>query len=114
MGGGGEPAAERQCAANHDPAVFPDGGRFDLDRHPARLLTFGKGVHFCLGSHLARAEMQVSLSVLLDRLEGLRLTDPANARITHAVLRGPHKLAVAFDRLRTPDSVTMRIRIGRE
>jgi hypothetical protein len=58
--------------------------------------------------------MQVSLSVLLDRLEGLRLTDPANARITHAVLRGPRKLAVAFDRLRTPDSVTMRIRIGRE
>jgi cytochrome P450 len=41
VGGGGEPAAERQCAANHDPAVFPDGGRFDLDRHPARLLSFG-------------------------------------------------------------------------
>ena len=100
--------------ANHDPAVFPEGERFDLDRHPTKLLTFGKGVHFCLGSHLARAEMQVSLSVLLDRLEGLRLADPANTRITSAVLRGPRSLRVVFDRLLPAERVQMRTRIGRE
>jgi len=100
--------------ANHDPAMFADGERFDLDRRPAKLLTFGKGVHFCLGSHLARAEMQVSLCVLLDRLEGLRLADSGNSRITSAVLRGPRRLAVAFERLLPPSAVRMHTRIGRE
>jgi cytochrome P450 len=100
--------------ANHDPAVFPDGERFDLDRRPTRLLTFGKGVHFCLGSHLARAEMQVSLCVLLDRLEGLRLVDPDHTRVTQAVLRGPRSLRVAFDRVLPAERVRFRTRIGRE
>jgi cytochrome P450 len=102
------------ASANHDEAVFPDGERFAIERRPTRLLTFGKGVHFCLGSHLARSEMQVSLSVLLDRLQGLRLCDAANTRITHAVLRGPRHMPVIFDRLLRADSVQLRTRIGRE
>ena len=102
------------ATANHDPAVFPDPHRFDLDRHPGRMLTFGKGVHFCLGSHLARTEMQLSLAVLLDRLEGLRLVDPEHTHITHAVLRGPRAMRVAFDRVLPADRVRYRLRIGRD
>jgi len=44
-------------AANRDPAVYPDPDRFDVMRHPTQVMTFGFGAHFCLGAHLARAEI---------------------------------------------------------
>jgi cytochrome P450 len=87
-------------AANRDPAVFPDPDRFDVLRAPTGVMTFGFGTHFCLGAHLARAELDVALRVLLERLPGLRLTDTEGVRITgtiHHLLRGPNRLPVAFD-----------------
>ncbi len=45
-----------------DPAVFPDPDRFDVTRHPTSVMTFGFGTHFCLGVHLARAEIDVALA----------------------------------------------------
>jgi cytochrome P450 len=91
-------------AANRDPAVFPDPDRFDVRRRPATVMTFGYGVHFCLGAALARAELDVALRVLLERLPNLRLdTTAAGAegmRITgtiHHLLRGPNRLPVRFD-----------------
>jgi len=101
------------ASANHDPEVFADPDRFDLERRSSRMLTFGKGVHFCLGSHLARAEMQISLGVLLDRLEGLSLVDPEHTQITQAILRGPRALRVAFDKVLPAGSVRGGVRIGR-
>lgn len=84
--------------ASRDAAVYPDPGRFDLMRHPQRLVTFGGVPHFCLGVHLARAELATSLELLLERLPGLRLTQgPMPARL--AVLRGVQRLPVAFDDL---------------
>jgi len=83
-------------AANRDPRVFPDPDRFDLDRANKDQLTFGRGLHFCLGSHLARAELRVGLAALLERLPGLRLVEPAAVRIVSGVLRGPEALRVAF------------------
>ena len=62
-------------AANRDPAVFPDPDRFDVTRHPTPVMTFGFGTHFCLGAHLARAEIDVALRVILERLP-----EPAPAR----------------------------------
>ena len=89
------------ASANRDPLVFDDPDRFDVDRHPTATMTFGFGTHFCLGAHLARAEIDISLEVLAQRLPGLRLADDADdVRIgaTFAqLLRGPNRLPVRFD-----------------
>jgi cytochrome P450 len=87
-------------AANRDPAVFPDPDRFDVGRRAASVMTFGFGHHFCLGAHLARAEIEVALRVLLTRLPRLRFADADGVRITgtiHHLLRGPNRLPVRFD-----------------
>lgn len=81
-------------AANRDPAVFPDPDRFDLDRDNQHHVAFGFGNHFCLGAHLARAEMRVGLEVLLERLDDLRLE--REPRMLGAVLRGPDAVEVRF------------------
>jgi cytochrome P450 len=86
-------------AANRDPAQFEDPDRFDVRRRTPSTLTFGFGQHFCLGAHLARAEIEISLKVLLSRLPRLRLTDDPQVRIgaTFAqMLRGPNRLPVRF------------------
>jgi cytochrome P450 len=84
------------AAANRDPAHFDEPDRFDVERRPQPIMTFGIGPHFCLGAHLARAELTGALSVLLSRLPGLRLVDPDATRIAGTVLRGPERLPVRF------------------
>ncbi len=79
-------------AANRDPAVYDDPNRFDLDRHPTNTMTFGLGVHFCLGSHLARRELEVAIRALIERLTHIELL--GEARITGTVLRGPECIRV--------------------
>jgi cytochrome P450 len=61
-------------SANHDETQFPAPGEFRLDRgpHPAHL-SFGHGIHYCLGAPLARLEGRVALELLLERLPDLRL-----------------------------------------
>jgi cytochrome P450 len=86
-------------AANRDPAAFPDPDSFDVTRHPTSVMTFGFGTHFCLGAHLARAEIEVALQVILARLPNLRLRETDGVRITgtiHHLLRGPNRLPVSF------------------
>jgi cytochrome P450 len=88
-------------AANRDPAAFPDPDRFDVTRHPTSVMTFGFGTHFCLGAHLARAEIDTALRVILERLPDLRLAEAPgpDVRITgtiHNLLRGPNRLPVEF------------------
>ncbi|MFN8625711.1 MAG: cytochrome P450 [Candidatus Binatia bacterium] len=85
------------ATANRDPAVFEAPDEFRLQRPQRDSLTFGAGPHFCLGSHLARAELQVSLGLLLDRLQGLRLATNDVSGPTGAVLRGVRHLPVVFD-----------------
>ena len=58
---------------NHDPDVFADPGRFDIDRNPRQHITFGFGVHQCVGQPLARLELEVVYSTLYRRIPTLRL-----------------------------------------
>lgn len=87
------------AAAGRDPAAYPDPDRFDVARPARRLLTFGHGVHFCLGSHLARREMEVAIGVLLERFPRMTLAEPDGVVFSGAVLRGPQRLRT---RLRGP------------
>ncbi|MEV0685488.1 cytochrome P450 [Nocardia sp. NPDC050378] len=65
-------------AANRDPTMFTDPDAFDLDRNGARAqLAFGKGVHFCVGSALAKLEAVAAITALLERSTSITL-DPDN------------------------------------
>ncbi|MEV0279734.1 cytochrome P450 [Streptomyces sp. NPDC050610] len=88
------------CAANRDPARFPDPDTLDFDRAQGPHLAFGHGIHFCPAAALARVELQIALRTLLDRLPGLRPAVPdEEVEWIPAVLgRGTDRLPVAFDR----------------
>jgi cytochrome P450 len=77
-------------SANHDPAVYPDHPeRLDITRPNVKPLSFGGGIHFCLGAQLARIEAEIAISTLLRRLPDLRLDDAENPEWRPAfVLRG--------------------------
>jgi cytochrome P450 len=67
------------ASANHDPAVYPDHPeRLDITRPNVKPLSFGGGIHFCLGAQLARIEAEIAISTLLRRLPDLRLDDAVN------------------------------------
>lgn len=75
----GDSVAAFLTAANRDPVTFPDPHRFDITRHPNPHLSFGTGVHFCLGFQLARAEAAIAFERFLDRFPDARLAvDPAS------------------------------------
>jgi pimeloyl-[acyl-carrier protein] synthase len=65
------------AAANRDPEHFAEPERFDIGRSPNRHLSFGLGIHFCLGAPLARTEARLGLGRLLERLPNLRLAEPS-------------------------------------
>jgi len=85
-------------AANHDPAQFPDSDRYDIFRPVAdRHITFGFGIHRCVGAHLAEAELSVMLERSLDRLPNLRLDPEASdVHMTGLGFRLPTHLPVVF------------------
>ncbi|MBL7497149.1 cytochrome P450 [Frankia sp. CNm7] len=84
-------------SANREAERNPDPDRFDIFRAGRQHISFGHGVHICLGMHLARLEMRVALNTLLDRLPGLRLDpDGDDPHIHGQVFRSPTSLPVLF------------------
>jgi cytochrome P450 len=85
-------------SANRDPAVFPDRpDQLDITRPNVRPLSFGGGIHFCLGAQLARIEAEIAISTLLRRLPDLRLDDADNPQWRPTfVLRGLKALPASW------------------
>jgi cytochrome P450 len=67
-------------AANRDPKRFPEPDAFHPGRTPNPHVSFGAGIHFCVGAPLARLELAVALPILFVRLPGLRLIEPPRYR----------------------------------
>jgi pimeloyl-[acyl-carrier protein] synthase len=86
-------------AANRDPAQFPEPDRLDIRRANASSnITFGHGIHYCLGAPLARLEAQIAFASLLRRLPRLRLVDEAVVWRGLLSVRGVQTLLLAFDK----------------
>jgi cytochrome P450 len=82
-------------AANRDPSRHADAARFDPGRAPVPHVSFGAGIHFCIGAPLARLEMQVAMPILFERLPGLRLAGTPRYRNTWH-FHGLEALSVAW------------------
>ena len=100
---GGQTIAAGQCvlavigAANRDPAFFRDPQRLDITRARNPHLSFGRGIHFCLGAPLARLETQIAFGELLRRLPDLALDlDAPPEWNPNIVIRGLTTLPVRF------------------
>jgi cytochrome P450 len=85
-------------AANRDPAVFENPDRFDIARKDLRPLSFGGGIHFCLGAQLARIEAAVVFETVLRRLPELRLVELDQPKWRSSfTLRGLIELPVVWE-----------------
>jgi cytochrome P450 len=82
------------AGANHDPHRFPNPNDLDPDRWPNKHLTFGAGVHRCVGSHLARVMLQVALEEVLTSMHDIELVEPVE--YYQATARGPKALNITF------------------
>ena len=85
-------------SANHDPAVYPDRPEsLDITRPNVKPLSFGGGIHFCLGAQLARIEAEIAIASLLRRLPDLRLDNAENPQWRPTfVLRGLKELPASW------------------
>lgn len=83
-------------ACNRDPRVFPDPEKFDITRAEIKHLAFGEGIHFCLGAYLARAEAEIALRTLFNRMPNLSLKSDKVTYLEPFGLRGLKELHVTF------------------
>jgi cytochrome P450 len=83
-------------AAGRDPAVFDHPGQIDLDRPHCRHLTFGAGVHRCIGSNLARLQIRIAVQQLLIRLGPFWIPEGGEVRYSSRQSRGPSSIPLEF------------------
>ena len=85
------------AAANRDPAIYNHPDHFDITRHaPAPMLTFGGGIHYCLGAHLAKAELAEALTTMAHRMPHIRRNGPAPWKPPIGI-SGPTTLHINYD-----------------
>lgn len=86
-------------AGNHQPELFESPGEFDMRRANARKhISFGYGIHFCLGARLARLEGEIAIETLSQRLPSLRLAADQHLQYSaNITFRGPVALHVEWD-----------------
>ena len=84
-------------SANRDPAIYRDPDRLDVTRRDVRPLSFGGGIHYCVGAQLARMEGEIAIATLLRRLPKLRIDDIDHPDWRQTfVLRGLNKLPASW------------------
>src|SRR5687767_6256980 len=89
------------ATANMDPSVYPDPHAFDITREvTAPHMTFGSGIHYCLGASLARAELQEALPILARRMPNMAVDGVVEWKPPTVGIWGPSRLPLRF----TPDA----------
>lgn len=88
------------ASANRQPDIFAEPNTFDIHRsNAAHHISFGKGIHYCLGANLAKFEAQIVLEVLAERVPSLRLVQDQELKSSpNITFRGPEQLMVEWDR----------------
>jgi len=84
-------------SANRDENIFPNPDELDITREPNKHLSFGQGIHFCLGAPLARLEAEIAINTLLQGIPDLRLSVPSHSLRWRAsmILRGLESLPIS-------------------
>jgi cytochrome P450 len=85
-------------SGNRDERVFPEADRFDVHRDTSDMLSFGHGLHFCLGAALARLESRVALEEVQARLRGWEIDPTGLVRIHSVNVRGFAAMPIEFER----------------
>lgn len=83
-------------AGNRDPAVFSEPDRFDITRNEARHCSFGGGIHFCLGSHLAKMNAEIAFTQMAQRFTALR-ADESKIEWAPSLFRIPGHIPATFE-----------------
>ncbi|WP_436961373.1 cytochrome P450 [Streptomyces sp. SudanB182_2057] len=87
-------------AGNRDPRHYPDPDRLDVRRKAHDHLSFGHGIHYCLGAALAVAETEIAIATLLRRTDDLRLAETEQAWLESANFRFLRRLPIQFTPVR--------------
>jgi cytochrome P450 len=84
-------------AANRDPDAYPEPDRLDITRAKVNPLSFGGGIHHCLGAQLARIEAEIAIATVMRRLPSLKLDDPERPEWRESfALRGLKRLPASW------------------
>ena len=94
------------AGANRDPEAFDDPDVFDITRERSTAqMTFGSGIHFCMGAALARAELQEALPLLARRMPGLAHNGDVEWKPSSFGIWGPARLPLRFTPTPSPSSI---------
>ena len=81
--------------ANRDPRFFTDPDRFDISRNEARHCSFGGGIHFCLGSHLAKMNTEIAFNLMAEKFTAIEV-DESNIEWAPSLFRIPGRIPARF------------------